>query len=314
MPYGEYQDQTSSEAGLTPCARGIRCEERDYQGNPNLCPRAFCETDTRYIGRAIADMPMTYVELRGLLARTQQAEERVSGSREPPLVIAADVQAFMREIVHVTLSWEERVREVRDLSDYAEAARKALGLPDDVEVRRRDAVALSDACRTLSLFLTTMLSLEPHEFRRAVTRKRADEIASEWGDAEPEIVLNEAGQPWTALRPVHYDTSGDAWEDVSLDGIDAGLEFLTLNGRARGMLGKSRQRRRITEVRCDECKSKATLVQYEAHDGGWEPKVRCTQCPNTYIGPAYDLLMGRVYQVQLKELGKASRRAVTCRN
>lgn len=294
-----YDDQ----AGLTPCARGMRCEERDYQGNANLCPRAFCETDTRYIARAIKDLPMTYVELRGLLAVSEQAGERVSGSREPPIPIATDVQAFMREIVHVTLSWEERVREVASLSDYAETARKILGLGDDEEVRRRDSVALSDACLTLERYLDTLLSLEPHEFRRAATRKRADEIIEACGDEVPELVLNGAGLRWTALRPIHYDTSGDAWEDIPLDGTGAGLEFLTLNGRARGMLGKSRQRRRVTEVRCDDCKGR-TLVQYEAHDGGWEPKVRCTDCPNVYLGPLYDHLMGRVYQVQLEELGK----------
>jgi hypothetical protein len=271
----------------------MRCEERDYQGNANLCPRAFCETDTQYIARAITELPLTYVELRGLLARSEQLEERVSGSREPPIPIAADVQAFMREIVHVTLSWEERVYGIADLSDY----------PDG---RRRDSVALDHACRYLNRYLGTLLSLEPHEYTRAATRIRVDEVIAEHGDETPELVLNEAGQPWVALQPIRYDTSGDAWEDVTLDGTGAGLEFLALNGRARGMLGKSRQRRRITEVRCDECKGK-TLVQYEAHDGGWEPKVRCTDCPNAYIGPSYDLLMGRVYQVQLEELGKAAR-------
>jgi len=291
---------------MTPCARGIRCEERDYHGNPNLCPRAFCETDTRYVCRAITGLPFTYVELRGLLARSEQAGERVSGSREPPMNIAADIEAFMRSIVHVTVSWEERVRAVAGLRDHGDWARKLRKLPDGEEVRRRDSVALDDACRTLSRFLPALLSLEPHEYLRPATRKRVDEIIEEHGGEQPEAVYGPSGQQWVTLQPIRYDTSGDAWETAELDGTGAGLEFLALNGRARGMLGKSRQRRRITEVRCDECKSKSTLVQYEAHDGGWEPKVRCTQCPNAYIGPSYDLLMGRVYQVQLAELGKAS--------
>jgi hypothetical protein len=291
---------------MTPCAREMRCEERDYQGNANLCPRAFCETDTRYIHRSIDGMPQTYVELHGLLAASGQMEERVSGSREPSMNIAADVEAFMRFIVYVTLSWEERVREVHGLSDYEEYARELHGLTDSEEVRRRDSVALDGACRTLSSFLTTLLSLEGHEYRRPATRKRVDEVIEEWGDEAPGQVLGEFGMPFVTLQPIRYDTSGDAWETVELNGVDAGLEFLALNGRARGMLGKSRQRRRITEARCDECRNKATLVQYEAHDGGWEPKVRCTQCPNAYIGASYDLLMGRVYQVQLEELGKAS--------
>jgi hypothetical protein len=283
--------ETYDQAGMTPCARENRCEERDYAGNAQLCPRAFCETDSGYIRRAVTGMPRTYVDLHGLLARSEQAEERVSGSREAPMPLAADVEAFMREIVHVTLTWEERVRAVARLSDY----------PDG---HRRDSVALDHACRvTLGRNLDALLSLEPSSFWRPVTRKRVDEIIEERG-GDGATALGSA-MHWWRLQPVGYDVAGDAWEKITLDGTGAGLEFLNLAGRARGMLGLSRQRRRITEVRCDnrDCNGK-TLVQYEAHDGGWEPRVRCTACPNTYIGASYDLLMSRVYRVQLDELAK----------
>ena len=90
-----------------------------------------------------------------------------------------------------------------------------------------------------------------------------------------------------------------------MDGTAAGLEFLQLHGRARGILGLTRQRRRITEVPCDGCRGK-TLVQSEAKAGGWEPLVRCTACPVSYAGSNYDLLMGRVYSTQLAALAKAS--------
>ena len=292
-------------AGMTPCARDNRCEERDYQGNAQLCPRAFCETDHDYIARAVSGLPRTYVELHGLLARIEQARERVSGSREAPIPLATDIQAFMREIVHVTVSWEERVRDVRGLSDYAEYARKVHGLGDDEEVRRRDSVALDGACRTLSLCLETLLSLEPWDYLRPATRKRVGEVIEERGDERP-AVLNAYGH-WMFAQPLTWDTAGDTWETVTLDGTAAGLEFLAVNGRARGMLGYSRQRRRITEIRCDNRKCNAyTLVQYEGRDGGWEPKVSCTACPNAYIGAAFELLMGRIYQAQLEKLGKAS--------
>ena len=108
----------------------------------------------------------------------------------------------------------------------------------------------------------------------------------------------EPGTFWT-------DTAGDAWAYSDMDGTGAGLEFLQLHGRARGMLGLTRQRRRITEVPCDGCRSR-TLVQSEAKAGGWEPAVRCTACPVAYIGANYDLLMGRVYAAQLEALSKAS--------
>jgi hypothetical protein len=281
-------EEATADAG-TPCARGIRCEERDYQGNPKLCPRTFCETDAGYIRRAITGLPGTYVELHGLLAKSEQAGERVSGSREPPIPLAADVQAFMREIVHITCSWEDAVRDVARLSDYEDGD-------------RRDSVMLADACRTLAgrfqggEFIggqfEALLNLGPTDMVRPATRKRVDEIIEEYGDE-------------TGSFLIRYDTSGDAWENVTMGGTAAAMEFLALNGRARGMLGLSRQRRRITEVRCDDCKGR-TLVQYESRDGGWDPVVKCTACPNAYAGQRFEFLMGRVYEAQVRALSVVS--------
>jgi hypothetical protein len=86
-----------------------------------------------------------------------------------------------------------------------------------------------------------------------------------------------------------------------MDGTAAGLEFLALNGKARGMLGLTRQRRRITEVPCDGCRAKF-LEQQEAKAGGWEPVIRCKMCSTMYVGAAYDLLVGRIYKAQLEAL------------
>ena len=87
-------------------------------------------------------------------------------------------------------------------------------------------------------------------------------------------------EPGTVVR---IDSAGDAWAQGEMSGTAAGLEFLRLHGRARGILGLTRQRRRITEVPCDGCRGK-TLVQSEAKAGGWEPLVRCTACPVSYVG------------------------------
>lgn len=260
------------EAG-DPCACGSRCAESDYQGNARRCPRAFCRTDERYIADAIAALPETYRQVRTLLARSQQQEERVSGSREAPLPLAADVEAFLREIVRVAVSWEDQVMAVARLSDY----------PDGP---RRDTVALADAARTLHAHLTTLLSLAPETKQRFVPPSRLD--------AEPDL-------------EVHFDTAGDAWEFPRLDGTDAGLEFLALHGRARGMCGLTRRRRRITEVACDGC-HELTLVQREAVTGGWEPAVRCSDCPNAYTGLLFTHIMARVYEAQVAALEEDRRR------
>jgi hypothetical protein len=263
----------------TPCACGRRCAESDYQGNAALCPRAFCLTDRDWIGRAIFKLPETYASLALLLPRSEQAGERVSGSREAPIPVAADVEAFMREIVHVAVSWEDQVRAVARLSDY----------PDG---RRRDGKALADACRTLGPDgqLDTLLSLLPESKVRYAPPWRIAELA----ESDPDVIL-------------HFDTSGDAWETVKKDGTAAGLEFLAITGRARGMLGLTRQRRRITELPCDGC-SAPTLVQYEARDGGWEEAVKCTNCPNAYTGLQFGHFMGRVYAVQVAALEAENRK------
>jgi hypothetical protein len=270
---GARYDRYDDDEGAVPCATGRHCAERDYQGNPGLGPRAFCATDEGRIADAIAGLPETYAQLRLLLPVTGQQEERVTGSREAPVPVNLDVQAFMRQVVHVTCSWEDQVRAAVSLSDLPEG-------------RRRDGVALAQACRTLNAHLTALLSLPAED------KARFEPPSRKLGELPPGSV-------------VQIDSAGDAWVMAAMDGTAAGLEFLQLHGRARGMLGLTRQRRRITEVPCDGCRAK-TLVQSEAKAGGWEPVVRCTACPMSYTGASYDLLMGRVYQAQLEALSKAS--------
>jgi hypothetical protein len=266
----QWQQQEDETESGTPCAREAQCAESDYQGNAKLCPRAFCEKDEAWIGRILTGLPETYTRLRLLLARSQQQEERVSGSREAPIPLATDIDAFMRDMVLVACSWEDQVRAVARLSDY----------PDG---HRRAAVALADASRTLAANLTTLLSLAPEDKMRPVPRAMLFE-----GDLD---------------FPIFWDTSGDAWAHYAMDGTDAGLEFLRVSGRARGMLGLNRGRRRITEVPCDDCKA-GTLVQWEGRDGGWEPVIRCTSCPNAYVGARFELLTGRIYRVQMERLAQ----------
>ena len=299
------RDYQYDDEGSTPCACGRHCAERDYQGNPALGPRAFCETDTRCIGDAIRGLPETYAELSLRLAKSSQQEERVSGSREAPVPVDLETETFMRHIILVALTWEELVRAVADLSnpdlcpsckgDGTQGGRECAACRGDGVVRARDGASLQRACMLLAGpardragRLGTLLSLEPAQVTRPVPG------SLRLAELKPGVV-------------VRIDSAGDAWAQGEMSGTDAGLEFLRMHGRARGMLGLSRQRRRITEVPCDGpgCRGR-TLVQSEAKAGGWEPVVRCTACPMTYTGASYDLLMGRVYSAQLEALGRAS--------
>jgi hypothetical protein len=283
------------EQGANPCACGRNCAERDYQGNPARGPRAFCETDRRYIGRIIRGLPETYTQVSFLLAKSGQQEEKVSGSREAPVPVSLDPESFMRHMMLVALSWEEQVRSVASLSnpdtcracdgEGANADGRECGpcLGEGV-IRTRPGAALQRASELLggydddrTNYLDTLLSLEPELKRRPLPG------AKKLADCEPGAMI-------------FIDAAGDAWENAERGGIFAGLEFVKLNGRARSMLGLSRGRRRVL-VPCDGCDS-ATLVQREAIGGGWEPVIRCTNCPETYIGAHFELLMGREYQAQ----------------
>jgi hypothetical protein len=262
------------------CACGRACAESDYQGNPKTGPRAFCRTDEGHIGAAIRILPERYVELSLKLAKTSRQQERVSGGgHEPPVPVDLETEAFMRHVILVALSWEDQVRAAARLSE-----------PPG---RVRDSAALGRACLLLggqdqdrTGYLPTLLSLEPEDKRRPVPgSKRLAEL-------KPGCVIV-------------IDSSGDAWENRARDGADAGLEFLDLNRRARGMLGLSLKRRRVP-LRCDgdNCNS-LTLVQREAAAGGWEAVVKCTACPQAYIGDDYLLLMGRWFDATM-QAAKAS--------
>lgn len=283
MAARDYREQwDDSETGGAPCASGRGCAERDYQGNPARGPRAFCDTDRRYAGRVIRQLPETYTQLSFLLVPSGQQDERVSGSQEAPDAINTRVQAFMRLVILVAVSWEEQVRAVAGLSEIPAAA-------------VRDGAALARACRLLggydddrTGYLDTLLGLEPEAKRRPLPG------STRLLDLEPGT-------------HVVIDQAGDAWENRERGGADAGREFLKLSGRARDMLGLSLQRRKITEVPCDgEGCGLRTLVQREAIGGGWEPVVRCTHCPQTYIGAGFEFLIARVYRAQAAALNQAS--------
>lgn len=275
------------EAGSTPCACGKDCAERDYQGNPALGPRDFCATDERYIRSAVRALPEDYARLSVLLAKSGQQEEKVSGGgKEAPVPVSLDIDAFMREMVMITLSWEDQVRGAFGLSDPEDGN-------DDGQRRWRDGPALQRACTLLAGkgadddgWLSALLALEPEEKLRYV----------------PGNTMLRDLAPGTRIA---IDESGDAWGAHEVGGTYAGLEFLRLHSRARGLLGLTRGRKKLPEVPCDGC-GQRTLFQREAVAGGLEPVARCTSCPQAYIGAQFELLMGRVYAAQVAALGHAS--------
>jgi hypothetical protein len=96
-----------------PCGRGSRCSNPtlDAAGVPaaRWGPGAFCASDTRLISEALAGLPRLYTELSLALPRTAQAnrDTQVTGSTEAPTPLNLAVEALMRELVMVLVTWEE---------------------------------------------------------------------------------------------------------------------------------------------------------------------------------------------------------------
>lgn len=299
---GNYSDQwDDSDSGGQPCACGRHCAEADNAGNAQVGPRAFCATDTHHIGAVIRGLPGMYTDLSLKLAKEGQREERVSGSRDAPVPVDLEVQAFMRHLVLCALTWEELVRQAADLSNpdlcpscRGEGSIQGRGCrtcQGDGVIRARDGAALQRACVLLggrdherTGYLGTLLGLEPAPVTRPVPGStRLSEL-----------------EPGSAIR---IDSAGDAWERKDRGGADAGLEFLKLNGRARGILGLTLESRRVA-ARC-ECESIGTIKQRQAISGGWEAVARCSACGRAYIGAEFEDLMGREFEAT-QNAGRAS--------
>lgn len=311
MGDSSYSDWEDSETGGQPCARGRHCAEADYQGNPKRGPRSFCDSDRNIIGSVIRGLPDVYVEVHYKLGKTGQssqqdgrAQERISGGgKEAPVPLDLEIDAYLRHVLLVAGTWEDAVRAALGLSnpDTCPACRGEGETADGRDcqacagrglVKTRDGAALQRACELLAGqtrehqgHLSGLLALAPVEILRPVPKSRRI-----W-----EI------PPGSVIR---IDTAGDAWQRSEADGTAAGLEFLTLSSRTRGILGQNLKSRRVA-VRCDGCDTIGTLKQREAEAGGWEPVVRCSACPQVYIGKPFELLMAREYQATV-EAGKAS--------
>lgn len=292
-------DWDDTGTGGQACARGRHCSEADYQGNAARGPRAWCETDRAHVGDVIRDLPQVYVEVHLKLGKGQLPDgERVSGGgKEAPVPLDLEVDAFLRYMILVALTWEAEVRAANQLSnpdacgacdgEGERGGRECRACEGAGVVRSRDGAALRRACALLAGrgrdrdgHLSSLLALPPTSVTRPVP------VSRKLSDLAPGTV-------------VRIDSAGDAWQRAEVDGTGAGLEILDLGSRARSVLGITPRSRRVA-VRCDGCESIGTLKQREALGGGWEAVVRCSACPQVYIGQPFELLMAREYQETLK--------------
>lgn len=267
QPYWVHSDPDARPRPQQRCARAEKCADAetgdDGTQSGAWTERTFCDRDTRNISRCIAGAPEQWVTLHLEIGnKRQQAADRVSGSRTPPIPLRADVDALLREYVSVFASWDERVR-----------AAAGLTLPDTgLSRRRRDAVALAAAARLLAAHLDRLLGLPAEPMARAVPLHRI-------GDDVPEGVRGR----------VRLD-AGYADVPLDLSGADAGLEILGLHYRGRRLAGLTRRPAVVLSgVPCKQC----DLVELAEPQDRPQYKSECGSCGHLMTAAEYSSWVGQ---------------------
>jgi hypothetical protein len=212
----------------------------------------FCLRDYRHVARCLDELPEKYVDLRSQLgSKTPQGDDRVSGSRTPPVPVRLDFDELIRDMLLILCSWEETLRSAVQLTPLDTAMSR----------RRRDEIALPAAVALLTAHFDRLLVLPPAPMRRIRSMRSAAEL------------------PEGTLGLVH-PAGGYAEIIVDLDGADAGLEIVGLHYRCRSALRQtSPPPERLEGVPCRRCEmlSLERAAPSRSPDGP-EYWSECTQC------------------------------------
>lgn len=271
-----------SDEGLHDCARGIYCAARKTvvaEGGerivvPAQTYRTFCDPDRDRIRDCLEEIPGRYTELRDRIGDRRPAEgPRVSGGgRSKPLPINLGIDAHLRQIEEIILSWDEHIRIVAHLADLTAPT-------------RADAVA--SACTMLTGHVDALLSLE------AVDMSRTMDLAQ-----HEHLPQDATGLVHTTGEWIRYNTT--------LTGADAGREVLNLHHRCLTMLGFAPQHHDLITP-CWECGERAL----RRHDGsaGLADHVECMRCREQYLGSRLRSLMVEEDQAQQRKADRERRRS-----
>jgi hypothetical protein len=244
-----YDPRTWQDTGgenLRECSRGDRCSGYSIENGhrvPAQTPRAFCDKDARWITACLLVLPGCYDALERELGEKSGTRERVSGSRTPPVPVRLDIDALLREHVHILSSWHERVAAAANLDfPYARVSRL-----------RRDRQAVHRAVDVIAPRMSALFALEPGLMTRYVR------ITTDTGGVKP----GDAGFVRAA--------AGYAEVDRELSGADAGEDILRLYGKAVHVLGQFLEREEMGAP-CPKCDS-LTMISTAGED-----RLQCAMC------------------------------------
>lgn len=273
--------QGAGDDGQRPCARGDRClnstavqqPDGSWRREPALGYRAFCDACRGLVLRSVEQMPGYHADLRAQLGeRYTPNGPKVTGTSSParpPLNLAFD--ALAREVYYVASSWAGRVVLVAGLHT-ADVDRGGYAYVDD---------PLQRMCETLAVHVDVLLGLEIEPMTRFMGNVDADEIAD-----EPFV--------HRVQRNFHTDVAAVL---LDLDGADAGLELLRLNGRCRWMLGLTGADVDVP-VPCWSCDQRGTVVRPDG-SAGLADFALCRACGEHYYADRFTRLMAEVYEREI---------------
>jgi hypothetical protein len=243
------------------CARGEHCASSVTDDNGNRVagwadlPVPFCRRDTAAISRAVTGLPEQFVLLTMALGeKTRITDDRVSGSRTPPVPVRLDVDALIWDMVLIVCSWDERV-----------ADREKLTRPSTWLLRyRRHQVAIPAAVTAIAPRLRDVLTYPAQTMFRVYGLKAAE--------------LLPPGQV------VHVNRIGGYAEAlVDMDGAAAGTEFLRLERRCRHALGQTLPPPvELEGIPCKRCDQLALQVAPEP-----EYRSACANCGDLLTAAEY---------------------------
>jgi hypothetical protein len=205
-----FRDEPDEE-GKRGCARGAQCssgtavtEGGKTRHKPERSYQPFCPKDRTLLEADLREMPAQFAYLAAEIGNPVKNGQMIHAPFGPRIPVRTGIDALMRAIVESLSSWHERVADADHLS-YPDAGVSRL---------QRQMVAVRNAERVLRHRVDPLLALDSQPMLR--TLKVTSERDPDGRDSE------------------------DIAENISLDGLDAGMEIFTLHYLCRAVLGETK--------------------------------------------------------------------------
>lgn len=281
-----------------PCARGDFCASENTvtrwadgqrEVTPDTSYRAFCDADRAAIRDALAAFPGKWDQLAAELGEHGSDRQHQRGKLpSAPMEYRGDVDALMRLLTDILLSWHARIAEIP-------GAGVEPFPPMDARARfRGGGNVLYWAAHDLAPRVDALIGLGPRLMLRTISPARWRDLLA----VDPAAVAMLPG----AHREATLE-SGEVIVSARLDGTRAGLEILSLEYRCRAVLGETDPKAESLDgVRCYKCQQPNTLVRADPPEKPGDPEYysRCRRgsCGHQMTEAEYRRQVARLFAAQ----------------